>query len=95
MDSKILIINLFKVIIFTLITIVIVNLIGFIFEIFQILNDDKPLESFEYSNFKFYLNGKETYNQFEKKYFLINILIFLIYFYLLFKELLIRFFKSY
>lgn len=86
MEAKVILINLLKVCVLTLVTLVFINLIGFLFDVYKLYKNGESIESFEYSNFNFLLNGNQTYNQFKGKYAVFNILIFLFYFFYAFKD---------
>lgn len=86
MEAKLILINLAKVLLVTILTLLIINLIGFLFDLYLIYKNDKAIKSFEYGNFSFFLNGNQTHNQISKKYFIFNIIILLGYFVYIFKD---------
>ena len=85
MEAKIFFINLAKVLLLTMVTLLIINLIGFLLDIYLIYKNDQTIKSFEYKNFSFFLNGNQTYDQFSKKYLIFNIIILVGFFIYVFK----------
>lgn len=84
--------KIFKSIFYTLIVLLIINVVGFIF---YVINLNESINSFSYDNFQFYINGKETYNQFKLDYLLFNIILFLGITFYFFKNKFIKSFKNY
>ena len=66
--------KVFKALLYTLLVLIVINIIGFIF---YIINLDESIKSFNYDDFRFFINGNETYNQFKLDYLLFNLIIFL------------------
>lgn len=52
-----------------------INVAAVITDYLILTNAGERIYDFEYSNFKFYLNGRQTYNQFDRKNLLFNLLI--------------------
>lgn len=86
MESNFFLNSLIKALLLTITTLLIMNLIGFIFDLLTIYKNNQLIYSFEYNDFKFFLNGNQTYNQFAKKYIILNMLIFFGYFLYQFKH---------
>jgi hypothetical protein len=86
MEAKIILINVAKVLLFTLVTLLIINLIGFIYDLYLVYKNGQSIQSFEYRKFSFFVNGNQTYNQFSKKHLVLNVIIFIGYFIYLFKD---------
>ena len=80
MESRFFLNNFLKALLLTIVTLLAINLTGFIFDLCTIYSNNQIIHSFEYNDFEFFLNGEQTYNQFAKKYIILNILIFLGYF---------------
>lgn len=86
MEAKLILINLAKVLLLTILTLIIINLMGFLFDLYLTYKNDKAINSFEYDKFSFFLNGNQTHNQISKKYIIFNLVILLIYFVYIFKD---------
>lgn len=73
METKIVLIKLLKIICLTCLVIFVINVLGVLIEYFKIIINGDTINSFEYRNFRFFINGNESYNQFSKKYLLFNL----------------------